>query len=91
MKTIDFPPWQLIAIMETQIRIWRVEPTCQTGAQAPTYFVETTEKDRSKAEAKALQLAKQKTRLSNFSNWNLTLERCNVRVDKFGRYKKHHQ
>lgn len=77
--------------METQIRIWRVEPTCQTGAQAPTFFVETTEMERSKAEAKALQLAKQKTRLSNFSNWNLSLTRMNWRIDKFGRYIKHHQ
>ncbi len=76
--------------METQIRIWRVTPV-QNGSQAPTYFVETTEKDRSKAEANALKLAQAKTRLSNFSNWNLILERCNVRVDKFGRYNKHHQ
>jgi hypothetical protein len=66
-------------------------PTSQTGAEAPTFFVETTETDRSKAEANALKLAQAKTRLSNFSNWNLTLERCNVRVDKFGRYIKHHQ
>ena len=76
--------------METQIRIWRVTPI-QNGSQAPTFFVETTEMDRSKAEAKALQLAKAKTRLSNFSNWNLLLEKRNVRVDKFGRYIKHHQ
>ena len=76
--------------METQIRIWRVTPV-QNGSQAPTYFVETTEKDRSKAEANAYKLAQAKTRLSNFSNWNLILERCNVRVDRFGRYQKHHQ
>lgn len=77
--------------METQIRIWRVCPTNQIGTVAPTFFVETTEMERSKAEAKALQLAKQKTRLSNFSNWDLSLTRQNVRVDKFGRYIKHHQ
>lgn len=77
--------------METQTRIWRVVPTSMSGVQAPTYFVETTEKDRSKAEASALKLAQAKTRLSNFSNWNLMLEKCNLRVDKFGRYIKHHQ
>ena len=77
--------------METQIRIWRVCPTNQIGTVAPTFFVETTEMDRSKVEANALKLAQAKTRLSNFSNWNLILERCNVRVDKFGRYIKHHQ
>ena len=77
--------------METQIRIWRVEPTCQTGVQAPTFYVETTEKDRSKAEVSALKQAQQKTRLSNFSNWNLNLTRMNLRIDRFGRYIKHHQ
>ena len=77
--------------METQIRIWRVVPTSKTGVQAPTYFVETTEKDRSKAEVSALKMAQQKTRLSNFNNWNLSLTRMNLRIDKFGRYIKHHQ
>lgn len=77
--------------METQIRIWRVEPTCQTGAQAPAYFVQTTEKDRSKAEVSALKEAQQKSRLSNFNNWEFILTRMNVRLDKFGRYIKHHQ
>lgn len=93
MKIIEFPPWfQLLAkIMDTQIRIWRVVPTSQTGAQAPTYYVETTDKDRSKAEISALKQAQSKTRLSNFSNWNLSLTRMNLRIDKFGRYQKHHQ
>ena len=77
--------------MDKQTRVWRVVPTSMSGVQAPTYFVETTDKDRSKAEANALKLAQVKTRLSNFSNWDLILERCNVRVDKFGRYIKHHQ
>lgn len=76
--------------METQLRVWRVVPT-SNGVQAPTYFVETTEKDRSKAEASALKLAQAKTRLSNFSNWNLLLTKMNVRIDKFGRYRAHHQ
>ena len=77
--------------MEINLRIWRVTPTCQTGAQAPTFLVETTEMDRSKAEISALKQAQSKTRLSNFSNWNLSLTRLNVRKDKFGRYIKHHQ
>jgi hypothetical protein len=81
----------LAKIMETQIRIWRVCPTNQIGTVAPTFFVETTEMDRSKAEASALKLAQAKTRLSNFSNWNLSLTRMNLRVDRFGRYIKHHQ
>ena len=54
--------------MEINLRIWRVTPTCQTGAQAPTFLVETTEMDRSKAEISALKQAQSKTRLSNFSN-----------------------
>jgi hypothetical protein len=77
--------------METQIRIWRVTPTSQTGATAPTFLVETTEKDRSKAEVNARKEATSKTRLSNFDNWELSLERLNVRKDKFGRYSKYHQ
>lgn len=77
--------------METQIRIWRVVPTSKTGVQAPTFLVETTEKDRSKAEASALKQASSKTRLSNFNNWSLSLTRLNVRKDKYGRYIKHHQ
>ena len=77
--------------METQIRIWRVQPTSQTGSVAPTFLVETTEMDRSKAGISALKQAQSKTRLSNFSNWNLLLTRLNVRKDKFGRYIKHHQ
>jgi hypothetical protein len=77
--------------MDTQIRIWRVTPTCKTGAIAPTFLVETTEKDRSKAEASALKEASSKTRLSNFENWYISLERLNVRKDKFGKYLKHHQ
>lgn len=77
--------------METQIRIWRVVPTSKTGVQAPTFFVETTEKDRLKAEASALKQAQEKTRLSNFNCWKLNLTKQNVRIDKFGRYIKHHQ
>lgn len=77
--------------MEKQTRIWRVVPTNEIGNQAPTFYVETTEKERSKAEISALKQAQSKTRLSNFSNWDLSLTRMNLRVDRFGRYFKHHQ
>ena len=36
--------------MENKLRIWRVVPTSKTGVQAPSYFVETTEYVREKAE-----------------------------------------
>ena len=36
--------------MAQNLRIWRVVPTSKTGAQAPTFFVETTEEGRDKAE-----------------------------------------
>ena len=77
--------------MKTSLRIWRVVPTSKTGVQAPAFFVETTEEDRSKAEIKANLLAKAKTRLSNFDNWSLNLTKLSVREDKFGRYIKYHQ
>lgn len=77
--------------METQIRIWRATPINHVGTTAPTFLVETTEKDRSKAEESARKEAASKTRLSNFNNWSISLERLNVRKDKFGKYIKHHQ
>lgn len=77
--------------METKLRIWRVVPTSKTGVQAPTFFVETTEADRSKAEVAALRQAQQKTRLSNFDCWNIKLTKTSLRVDKHGRYIPHHQ
>lgn len=73
------------------IRIWRVVPTSQTGVQAPSFFVETTEDDRSKAEIDAKRQAQLKTNLSKFKCWELKLTRLSVRIDKFGRYIKHHQ
>jgi hypothetical protein len=77
--------------METQVRIWRVVPTSKAGSQAPTYFVETTDKDRSKAETSAQKQARQKSGLAKFNNWYFEVTKLNVRVDKYGRYIKHHQ
>lgn len=77
--------------MKTSLRIWRVVPTSKTGVQAPAFFVETTEEDRSKAENLALKLAKSQSRLGDFDCWNLNLTKLSVRIDSFGRYKKYHQ
>lgn len=77
--------------MKTSLRIWRVVPTSKTGVQAPAFFVETTEDDRSKAEILALKLAKNQSRLSDFDSWNLKLTKLSVRLDSFGRYIKYHQ
>jgi hypothetical protein len=77
--------------MTQNLRIWRVVPTSKTGVQAPTYFVETTEESREKAEASAIKQARQKSGLSNYDYWNFNVTKMSVRVDKFGRYIKHHQ
>ncbi len=42
--------------MEKKLRIWRVVPTCKTGVQAPTYFVETQEGKLDKAEIKCMKM-----------------------------------
>jgi len=77
--------------MTQKLRIWRVVPTSKTGVQAPTYFVETTEYVREKAEKEALSKAKQASALSKFDCWYFNLSKMKVRVDKHGRYIKHHQ
>lgn len=77
--------------MTQKLRIWRVVPTSQTGVQAPTFFVETTEEGREKAEVIATKLAKQKSALSLHDCWFFKLTKMSVKVDKFGRYIKHHQ
>ena len=77
--------------MTQKLRIWRVVPTSKTGVQAPTFFVETTEEGREKAEESAMRQARLKSGLSRFKEWKFRLEKLSVRVDKFGRYVKHHQ
>lgn len=66
--------------MNTIKSLWKVVLTSQTGSQAPTYFVETTyvvinakskRENVEKETAKALELAKLKTRLSDFPNWTI--------------------
>lgn len=76
--------------MTQKLRIWRVVPV-YNGVQAPTFFVETTEEVREKAEVSAVKQARVKSGLGKFDNWNFRLEKLSVRVDKFGRYIKHHQ
>ena len=78
-------------IMAQKLRIWRVVPTSKTGVQAPTFFVETTEEGRDKAETSALKQAKEKSRLGSFDCWNFKLIKTSLRIDKFGRYIKYHQ
>jgi len=77
--------------MISRLRIWRVEPTSDTGIQAPTYFVETQDNVLEKAEKSAIELAKQKSVLSKFDTWNFRVIKQSVRKDEFGRYIRHHQ
>ncbi len=77
--------------MTQKLRIWRVVPTSKTGVQAPTFFVETTEEGREKAEVIATKLAKQKSALGLYDCWFFKLTKMTVKVDKFGRYIKYHQ
>ena len=43
--------------MTQKLRIWRVVPV-YNGVQAPTFFVETTEEGREKAEESAIKQAR---------------------------------
>lgn len=81
----------VISIMVDNLRIWRVVPTSKTGVQAPTFFVETTEKGREKANLEAMKIARAKSKLGDYSNWDFILTKLNVRKDKFGRYIEYHQ
>jgi len=76
--------------MTQKLRIWRVVPV-RNGVQAPTFFVETTEDGREKAEVSALKQAKLVSGLGKYPEWRFRLEKLSVRVDKFGRYVPHHQ
>ena len=77
--------------MTQKLRIWRVVPTSKTGVQAPTFFVETTEEGREKAEQSAIKQAKEKSGLGRFDEWSFGISKMSVRVDRFGRYIRHHQ
>jgi hypothetical protein len=76
--------------MTQKLRIWRVVPV-RNGVQAPTFFVETTESVREKAEKSAETQARVLSGLGRFDEWCFNLERLAVRADQFGRYIKHHQ
>ena len=77
--------------MTEKLRIWRVVPTSKTGVQAPSFFVETTKKNREESELEAMKIARASSRLGSFPEWNFILTKMCVRKDKFGRYLKHHQ
>lgn len=77
--------------MNAKLRIWRVVPTSQTGAEAPYFFVETQEVKLEKAEVQAKKLADEASVLSKFDNWYMSVTKMRVRKDKFGRYWTNHQ
>ncbi len=60
--------------MTQKLRIWRVVPV-RNGVQAPTFFVETTEDGREKAEESAIKQARLRTGLGKFKEWNFRLEK----------------
>jgi len=66
--------------MNTHRKLWKVVSTHKMGAQAPTFFVETnyvsvksktTRENKEVEELQALNEAKSKTRLSDFSTWDI--------------------
>jgi len=77
--------------MSSNLRIWRVVPTSETGVQAPTFIVETQENGLVKSEIQAIKIARGKSGLGRFENWNFLVERLTFRKDVFGRYVKYHQ
>lgn len=56
----------------TKRRLWRVDITHIAGYQAPSLFIETTEKLKYKAETDAINIAKEQTRLASFESWTFT-------------------
>lgn len=77
--------------MNAKLRIWRAVPTSKTGAEAPYFFVETEEFKLDKAELVAMRKANEACVLSKFDNWFISITKCKVRKDKFGRYWINHQ
>jgi len=55
----------------TKTRLWRVDVINKVGTQAPYLMVETQSYLKYEAETEAIKLAKERTRLSDFSKtWN---------------------
>ena len=77
--------------MISKLRIWRVVPTSETGAQAPTFLVETQGNGLEKAEREAIKIAEERCVLSKFDNWYFQVEKLARRKDKFGRYVEYYQ
>lgn len=76
--------------MISKLRIWRATPVLGT-VKAPSFFVESTEDDLTNARLEADKLARLKTRLSEFKNCKIQLEKIKARKDEYGRYWKYHQ
>ena len=51
-------------------RLWRVDAIHEDGYHAPHSLIETDTDRECKAEAEALKLAKQNSRLSKFKTWS---------------------
>ena len=76
--------------MNTHRKLWKVVPTHQMGAQAPTFFVETryvsvnsksTKENKEVEELQALKKAKSRTRLSDFPDkWTIRVYHLENRV-----------
>lgn len=77
--------------MKAKTRIWRVVPTSKTGVQAPSFFVESTKDELIKAKEEAIKLAQSHSRLGNYDDWEMVIEKLEKRKDEYGRYWKYHQ
>jgi hypothetical protein len=56
--------------MMSKHRLWRVDISHIRGYHAPYLLVETTSYKRYEAEVEAIKLAKTKSRLSDYNEWN---------------------
>jgi hypothetical protein len=77
--------------MKNILRIWRVVPTSKTGVQAPYFYVETLEEKQEKAKLSAISAGKQRSRLSDFPEWEMKVSKTSLRKDKSGKYTTYHQ
>lgn len=72
--------------MISKLRIWRVVPTSETGAQAPSFIVETQDDDLTTAERRAIKLGREKSALGKFDEWCFRVTKLDKKKDGFGRY-----
>lgn len=57
----------------TKSRLWRVDSNHIRGYNAPQMFIETESERLHNAEAEALTLAKENSRLANLPGWTMTV------------------